>query len=226
MKVHLALTSANKKTGPIPVSTSEQSSCPSTCAWYDKGCYAKYGPLGMHWRKVKERGLTWLRFCKEVSFFPRGQLWRHNQAGDLPGNNTRISVSMLRQLVQANKGRRGFTYTHKPVLDNEGNRQAVAEANREGFTINLSADNLPHADSLANLGIAPVCVVLPSNAPTKLKTPEGRHVIACPAEYVDRMTCASCGLCAIVSRKSIIGFRAHGTASKTVSQRASLNVVE
>ena len=230
MLVQLSRVSSNKKTGPIPVSTTERGSCPDTCAWYEKGCYAKYGPLGMHWGKVPERGVVWKEFVQAIRKLPKHILWRHNQAGDLPGKNRRINLSMLRQLISANKGKRGFTYTHKPVLGSakyvRENQEAIAESNKEGFTINLSADNLAHADTLAGLGIAPVCTVLPHDAPLKLRTPEGRHVIVCPAEYRDEVTCATCELCAIASRKAIIGFRAHGTARKTVSQRASLPVVE
>jgi hypothetical protein len=225
LRVHLSAKSQNKKTGPIPVSTTERDSCPSSCAWYEKGCYAKYGPLGLHWRKVVERGMTWLAFCKEIAKLPMGQVWRHNQAGDLPGKNKRIAFKALTQLVKANKGKRGFTYTHKP-MNVPGNRTAVRYANKNGFVINLSADNLKHADELANLNIAPVCTVLPSDAPLKSFTPEGRHVIVCPAEYRDEVNCGNCQLCGVSGRKSIIGFRAHGTASKTVSSRASLNIVE
>lgn len=230
MRIHLALSSGNRKTGPIPVSITEQKSCPDTCSWYEKGCYAKYSFLGKYWKAVARKGFYWARFCKEISFLKDGQLWRHNQAGDLPGVNRKISFKMMRQLIKANKGKRGFTYTHKPVLDNtklcKDNRKIIKEANKNGFTINLSADDLAQADKLASLNVAPVCVVLPSDAPQKLKTAEGRHVIACPAEYREEMSCATCGLCAIVSRKSIIGFRAHGTAAKSVSKRASLNIVE
>jgi len=95
MHVTLNLKSGNRKVGKIPVSTTEASSCPSSCplaspegAGVSKGadCYAASGPLGMHWRKIGEggRGDQWDFFCKAVAKFPEGQLWRHNQAGDLP----------------------------------------------------------------------------------------------------------------------------------------------
>jgi len=228
MFVHLTPASANKKTGPIPVSTTEEASCPTSCSWYGKGCYAKYGPLALHWRKVPERGMTWANFCKAIKALPRGILWRHNQAGDLPGKNKRINLKELLTLVSANKGKRGFTYTHKP-MDVADNRYAVRLANAEGFTVNLSADNIEQADSFVELGIAPVCVVLPASAESQASflTPKGNRVVVCPAARngID-MNCQKCQLCAIPSRKSIIGFPAHGTAAKTVSQRASLNVVE
>ena len=44
-------------------------------------------------------------------------------------------------------------------------------------------------------------------------TPEGRHVSICPASVRDDVSCATCGVCAIVSRRTIIGFPAHGTGT-------------
>jgi len=77
----------------------------------------------------------------------------------------------LAQLVEANQGKRGFTYSHKPATG--ANREAVAAANKAGFTINLSANNLSHADELAAHEIAPVVVVLPANVQgnAKVHTP-------------------------------------------------------
>lgn len=85
-------------------------------------------------------------------------LWRHNQAGDLPGENDTIDLVALAQLAEANVGKRGFTYTHKPMTAD--NAAAVKQANARGFTINLSADNLSEADDLAEMQVGPVVVVL------------------------------------------------------------------
>ena len=140
-RVHLTLVSRNVKTGPIPVSTTTAETCPDNCPFKAKGCYAKGGPLAIHWRKVTEgkSGMEWDSFCWSIHRLPEGQLWRHNQAGDLPGLNDDLDTIALGQLVQANKGKRGFTYTHKP-LDSEHERLAVANANRNGFTVNLYRD--------------------------------------------------------------------------------------
>jgi len=144
-------------------------------------------------------------------------------------------------------GRRGFTYTHKPVLDNAENAAAVAAANAGGFTINLSADNLAHADQLADLNIAPVAVVLPAEFERKssgrgkarvwtetlsdyrarvrdLKTPAGRYVPVCPATYRDDMTCERCQLCASnKAGRPPVGFPAHGASKRKASNIASGN---
>lgn len=222
MKFHLVLASGNSKTGPIPVSTTSSDTCPSDCPLQGKGCYAEHGPLGFHWNKVNrgERGLDFASFIELVSALPRRQLWRHNQAGDLPGLDNRIDAEMLRTLVAANRGKNGFTYTHKPMT--KENMALVKESVRAGFTINLSADHLEDADELAELCIAPVVVVLPHDAPQTQRTPAGRTVIVCPAQIDDaNMNCARCGLCAIAGRKSIVGFKAHGTRARRVSIMAA-----
>ena len=89
---HLSRVSSNSKVGPIPVSTTEASTCPPSCPFIDAGCYAKTGPVSWHWKKVTNglRGDTFKEFLGKIKALPKGQLWRHNQAGDLPGSNERL----------------------------------------------------------------------------------------------------------------------------------------
>lgn len=220
MLTHLTRISANAKTGPIPVSTSSADTCPPSCPFRAAGCYAKSGPLALHWSKITSggRGLNWESFCDEISRLPRGQLWRHNQAGDLPGEGEYIDASALGQLTRANHNRKGWTYTHK--YGTESNREAIRSANAKGFTVNLSANSLAHADELAAHDCGPVCVVLPSNQTQNTMTPGGRKVVICPATQRQDVTCATCGLCQ-KQRGAIVGFPAHGTAHKKVSALVS-----
>jgi len=219
---HLTRVSANAKTGPIPVSTSSADTCPPSCPFKSQGCYAKSGPLALHWAKVTSggRGMDWQTFCEAIADLPRGSLWRHNQAGDLPGIGEYVDASALGKLTKANQGRRGFTYTHKHAT--ESNREAIRSANANGFTVNLSANTLAHADELAETQCGPVVVVLPSDQVTNTTTPAGRKVVICPATVRDDVTCASCGLCQR-QRSAIIGFPAHGTGKRKASFVASSN---
>jgi hypothetical protein len=212
MQVHLTLKSANAKTGAIPVSTSSRESCPDTCPLRKAGCYADAGPLALHWNAVTEqqRGTDWQSFCDSIAALPEGQLWRHNQAGDLPHRAGRIDSAALDLLVAANHGKRGFTYTHH---DASLNADLLAAANIDGFTVNLSANDLHHADLLADSGL-PVVAVLPIEQTTNTKTPAGRAVVVCPATVRDDVSCATCQLCARADRAVIIGFPAHGTSAK------------
>jgi len=214
-QVHLTLRSSNRKVGPIPVSTTTAKTCPDACPFKKNSCYADGGPLAMHWRKVTdgERGADWYDFCAQIEALPNRQFWRHNQAGDLPGDGDTLNLLQLATLVDANKGKRGFTYTHKP-LGNLTEQFAVRNANDLGFTINLSANNLAHADELADLNIGPVTVVLPADQITNTFTPARRPVVICPAVMHDDVSCATCKLCAVADRKVIVGFPAHGSSKR------------
>jgi hypothetical protein len=236
--VALTLKSRNSKVGPMPVSTSTAHTCPDACPLKANGCYAEAGPLGMYWRAVTKAGdsatgslktqrgevtpHTWDSFCDTIATLPEGTLWRHNQAGDLPGLGDKIDEAALTELVDANAGKRGFTYTHKPIT-NAHNAHAIADANAKGFTINLSANTLAEADTLADASIAPVVVVLSDtvhgNVP--ISTPAGRKVAVCPATYREDVSCASCGLCQRQDRKVIVGFPAHGASHKRASKVAN-----
>ena len=227
----LTQVSGNDKTGPIPVSTSAEYFCPAACPLKAGGCYANAGPLNFHWKKVTDgvRGVPWDQFLHQVMALWPGQLWRHNQAGDLVGQDNEIDRAALRQLTAASKGKRGWTYTHYPMWSKH-NQAAVAEANAGGFVVNLSADDTVAADILMRLEIAPVVTILPADAPRFSVTADGHHVIACPHEETG-VTCANCGLCALPLAKRkrktakgwryfIIGFRAHGSQKRRANQIA------
>jgi hypothetical protein len=158
--------------------------------------------------------MAWSEFCDVIAGLPAGQLWRMNQAGDLPGIGESVDPIALGQLVKANTGRRGFTYTHKHSSDA---LYWVKQANTWGFTVNLSANDLAHADQLHSTGAGPVVVVLPIDAPQQTITPAGHKVITCPATYRDDVSCATCQLCQR-QRETIIGFPAHGTGKAKVER--------
>jgi hypothetical protein len=173
----------------------------------------------MHWRAVTngDRGDTWPVFVSKIAALPDGQLWRHNQAGDLPGADSKIDRKALLALAQANTGKRGFTYTHKPM--NKANVATVTMVNSLGFTVNLSANTLADADRLADTKAGPVVVVLDAAEGIRhtVTTPAGRTVETCPATYRDDVSCATCQLCQRVDRKVIVGFPAHGVSKKAAA---------
>lgn len=235
MRFHLSLVSGNKKTGPIPVSTTEKDSCPDVCPLKTIGCYAKSGPLNLHWTKLSNgiyKGLSLKEFVAKIKSFHIGQLWRHNQAGDLPGINNKIDSAALKEIVSANRGRKGFTYTHKPVLQGQTdletvveNQAAILHANQNGFTVNLSANSVSHADKLMALGIAPVITIVHSEQKKNFLTPGGNRVLICPATTHDNVSCSRCGLCQRSKRDYIIGFPAHSISYKRVNQIVTNNTI-
>lgn len=228
MSVSLTAISQNQKTGPIPVSTSSKNTCPDSCPFKSNGCYAGHGPINIHWNHVTKgtRGDSFEDFCKKIKKLRKGQLWRHNQAGDLEGENLLIDFDKLKLLVAANKGRCGFTYTHKPVLIEdiksnltleekqsivENNRAAIKFANENGFTINLSGNNIEHAKKLAAINIGPVVSAVHKDAITN------NDFVVCPATNRDNVSCSTCGLCQ-KNHKKIVGFPVHGIQHKKAAE--------
>jgi len=241
-KYHFNPESGNQKTGPIPVTTTSSDSCPATCPFKDKGCYAKYGNLAMHWRALdngKKSALSLEELCGAIKGLKFGQLWRHNQAGDLPqsglsaGQDRVIHWPSLEKIIAANKGRRGFTYTHYPVLPEsdidwraQDNQKIILTALSKGFTINISCETPEQADKVIALGM-PAVLVVPEDSPNTWHTPAGNLVKTCPATLYDNVDCKSCGLCQkqhLVGRggvkrpRHIVAFPPHGSAAKTVSR--------
>jgi hypothetical protein len=221
LRVTWARKSQNTKTGPIPVSMTSQATCPPSCSFYGAGCYAEHHWLGKSWEKTPEKGLTWDAFCAEVEKLPIGQLWRHNQAGDLPGVGERVDRALLFQLVKANQGKRGFTYTHKKSL---AALDAVADANAIGFTVNVSCDSLEEVDALrATWPALPLVVTIGTDEQrATFLTPAGNRVTVCPAQTRDEVTCSSCKLCSVARRQTVVAFKAHGQSKRKVSELVQL----
>ena len=215
---HLTPITTNRKTGPIPTSTSGRETCPKECPF----CYALFGPQRLHWDKVSsgERGVSWIEFCRKIRRLARHVYWRHNVSGDLPHELGEIIWHAMVRLVQANKGKHGWTYTHhKPTPHNV---RVVKYCNDNGFTVNWSADNATLADGLAYYG--PVAVLMPTGTPKVSYTPQGNKVIMCPAEWhgtkSGKVTCQTCHLCTEAQREYMIGFFPHGTRKKTAQEFA------
>lgn len=216
MHYHFIQASSNRKTGPIPQTYTSRESCPPSCAHYRADCYAEDFYTRLTWDKVPARGTDIDGLTKAINRLPKGQLWRHNVAGDLPGEGETIDAAALGEIVRANRGRKGFTYTHKHSPDAI---KWAQHATQWGFTVNLSADDAGHADELSAHGL-PVVVIVPMDTPKHSATPQGRPVLICPAQTTEHMTCALCALCQRPDRRQIIGFRAHGTRAKQADRLA------
>ena len=239
--VNLTVKSRNQKVGPVPVSTSGKHTCPDACPLKANGsCYATGGPLSLFWDKVtkEEAGVPYDEFVQQIADLPDNQFFRHNQAGDLEPSKRHpdtIDAPKLVKLVEAAKVKQGFTFTHYDVIKNPVNEFAVHAANKNGFTINLSGNNVFHADELAKTNCGPVVSVLPLEYQRQGKgkefseslddykarladlpktTPAGNRIVICPATYSENMSCNDCRLCAKANRKTIVGFPAHGRSKR------------
>ena len=216
--VQFTAVSGNGKTGPIPVTRTQSSTCPSGCPFV-KTCYANYGPGAWHWKKLDDgrTGISWDDLLLHVTKHWKGQLWRHNEAGVLPHSNGTINRKMMKGLIKANRGKKGFTYTHHVI--NEANLTTLREAIAGGFTINVSCESIEQVDAARRLGLPAVLVVAKHEAPLKgAMTPDGHPLRRCPAETTN-ITCSNCGICAKPDRQTVIVFTTHGPGTKKVHAR-------
>jgi hypothetical protein len=219
-RVTITKVSGNGKTGPITTTRTERGSCPTTCPFYNAGCYATLGRERMQWDRLnrKETGVNWDEFVSQIRrIVPNGVLWRHNTAGDLPHNDGQIDYLKLKQLINANKNRRGFTYSHHIL--NDHNVIALQNANGMGFTVNVSCESVDDADRVMSEHNIPAVAVVHSEEKRRFfTTTNGRKVITCPAAlHPGKVTCATCGLCQLADRKFVIAFPAHGASKRKVN---------
>ncbi len=216
LRFHLTLKSANTKTGPIPVTTSIRATCPPTCPFLLNGCYGDGYHLSMHWDAVSrgERGLPWPQFLAAIAELPIGQLWRHNQAGDLFKPGTVTGKTALMALVEANRGRRGFTYSHHKRTP--ATVQAFKAATANGFTVNASCETVTQADAAIGNGLRAVFVVSAAENRVAWDTPDGNRAVLCPAQRLEGINCAKCQLCQSRPQNIAIAFKAHGNGKAKV----------
>lgn len=209
--------SANGKVGHIPTTTSTRDTCPPVCPLAGAGgCYADSGYYTrMNWDHVDNgtRGKGWDNFVSELRKLGKGKLWRHNVAGDLQGTDDVINGPALWEIVSANQGKRGFTYTH--YTPSGENLEYIEGANRAGFTVNISTNTVTDALEIAKQTAAPIVTIVPPSFWDNGNRVD--NVLRCPAETSDKVQCATCKLCAVSERKDIIAFTVHG-ARKAAAQ--------
>lgn len=209
-KYSFTIQSSNKKTGPIPVTRTDKTSCAPGCAFLNQGCYAQSGPTNIHWTRLTNgTGYNLDEFCQSIRSLKKGKLWRHNEAGDLPHIAGVIDQESLQKITLANMGRKGFTYTHHEL--NKENILSLQMANDHGFTVNVSCETLDQVKVAHEHRLPAVIVVVPDYWQGKkiVKHSCGTTMVRCPAETMT-INCNECRLCQNKNRHSVVGFTAHG----------------
>jgi len=211
--------SGNSKIGAMPCTNSDMRTCPTSCALKDNGCYASSGYYTrLNWLKVTDgsRGSNWSNLCADIKSLNNEQIWRMNVSGDLPHNDQVIDADKMALLIDANKEKRGFTYTHHD-MSIANNRATIKRANKKGFIVNLSSDNVKDADRLKALNIAPIVTIVPAHITSNFTSEGGNKVVICPAAIKDHITCLDCKMCAVKDRQTIIAFPAHGAGKSKIT---------
>ena len=215
MTLKYSLSTGNSKTGAMLLVRSPRSTCPDSCGLKGNGCYAFNFPIAMHWLKQDTVGVDFATVLYAVRTLPKKALWRLFEAGDFEPSSENpelISPSQVVSLLAANNGKRGFGYTHYPVLPN---LEVLQLMNSSGLTINASADSLEQAKLYFELGL-PTTLVVAEKTPKDV-TVDGVRVVVCPNQSTpSKPTCLQCQMCQKPDRDYVIGFRAHGTKKRKI----------
>lgn len=215
MTLKYSLSAGNSKTGAMLLVRSPRSTCPESCGLKGNGCYAENFPLALHWLKQDTVGVDFATVLYAVRTLPKKALWRLFEAGDFEPSSENpelISSQQVISLIAANNGKRGFGYTHYPVLPNLETLQLM---NASGLTINVSADSFEQAEVYFSLGL-PTVVVVAENFPKDIVV-DGVRVVVCPNQSTpSKPTCLQCQMCQKPDRDYVIGFRAHGTKKRKI----------
>lgn len=225
---------SNEKTGPIAALKTSMNTCPDSCQWKENGCYAKYGPIVIHWRKLHLVGINFETVCKNIRRLVRGEYLRLFEAGDCPGDGKyTLYKKACIELSKSCKHLIAFGYSH--YRPNKNNLPIFKEMNKN-CTVNLSADNLTIADKYFKTGL-PVVAIIPKDSPNVFYTEDGNKVIKCPhAQILERdakghptrrkvKNCMNCAkgsgkgpLCFWQDRDFIVGFEPHGSGAKYLNE--------
>jgi len=222
LRFHLTLRSSNVKTGPIPVSSSPRQTCAPSCPFLNNGCYGENHGLNFHWNAVSDgsRGVSAPEFFRLIAALLPGQFWRHDQVGDFPHTLGRISRRFIKGLIAANKGKKGYTFSHHDLKLGE-NLSLLKSANRQGLTVNISTETEAAADSAIAAGLPAVLTVSSTEKRITWQTAAGNRVVTCPSQRVEDLTCMVCELCHKRPSKLIIAFVAHGSGKNKVNAAIS-----
>jgi hypothetical protein len=218
----------NAKTGHVSATYASQSSCPSSCPFRRRGCYAEYGPLGMTTTRLNASGEEDPEAIARQEAFAIDRLTgdhplRLHVVGDcLSAGAARILAAAVARYRKRGPFRRKnhvWTYTHA--------WRKVARKAWGEVSVLASVENAADAAVAHRKGYA-VAVVVPE-FPTERAFPlEGTslHVIPCPWQ-TRGVQCRDCRLCWDDQRlhKSglCIGFTPHGQGKKAIAQTMKEN---
>lgn len=226
--------SNNAKLGKAAVTIVARQSCPDSCAFKEKGCYAEHDNNRIAWDRITagalDKGPLELAAAEAdaIDRLPADRDLRLHVAGDsTTAEGTRlIAAAAWRYMERARLNGltvRVWAYTH-----------AWREVPRKAWgrvSVLASCETVADIAQARLLGYA-AALVVPEFATASAVTIEGEKVIPCPQQSRDR-TCTDCRLCfddrRLVGSRLTIGFALHGGGTRkavvALSRRRALPVV-
>ena len=198
--------SRNDKTGPCSNLYAPLTTCPNTCPFKARGCYARNGRAGLHARRCTETeaGYTQLEMAQHEADKIRslsGKLpLRLHVSGDFFDAQCAAIIDSAAGEYTAKRGQAVWAYTHT--------WRVIPRATFKNISILASVEDMASAKEAKKTGYA-VAIVIPTDTKSK-------EVTICP--HITRGTpCVSCKLCLHADKlKKPIAFYPHGAQRKSV----------
>lgn len=180
--------------------------CPTTCALYDAGCYARGRIFGIAAKNGRETGGDYGALLALVDTMPHGYVLRLNVSGDFLTANGTPDYAYIAAANGVHSARPDVTiiaYTHAWRTLSPG---------MFTFVVNASCDGPDDVVEARAAGWS--TVVVDTNAEDTLigGTLAGSRVVQCPAQ-TRGLTCDQCRLCGR-ERPSTVAFAAHGGGAR------------
>jgi len=206
--------SQNSKTGEVSVTYAPIQSCPETCPFLDKGCYAQSGHTSFTLNRLnknarlkkKTRPIDIAREeAKQIRTLSGDRNLRLHIVGDAKTPKAAEILSRAAKDHSSKADKKVWTYTH-----------AWKEIPRKKWgkiSVLASCETIDECKDAMKRGYAASIVRLkPFNHSFEW---DGVQMTACPALVNDNTKCDSCGLClkdqSLLKKKKVICFFPHGS---------------
>lgn len=209
----LMTASRNRKTGPVAVTHVSKATCPTTCPFYQNGCYADYGHQRYTTNRLNQQTDP-IKASRQEATAIRAQAKR----GALP---LRLHVvgDFIPQTAQevADAARHYRAKSSQPVWGYTHRWSEIPARTFDGLAILASVETPEQAQQAYLQGYAPALVVERHPQDGRAYEQNGLRMVPCPEQTRGR-TCNECRLCwdteRLRARRIVVLFALHGTGKK------------
>lgn len=203
---------------------STKASCSNKCPWFEAGCYALTGRVGMVNNKLNDNASPHEVTLDEVSSIneswggekiPQGQCLRLHVSGDCKNSkDVEFLASACNNWIKRG-GDKVWSYTHF--------WRKVPRKSWGKVSILASVESYKDAKLAIKKSYAPAIVVpkFPNNKKSFVKNEI--KFIPCPAQTFEKVTCLDCRLCfdvdKLLERNCGIAFESHGVQKNSINKK-------
>lgn len=201
--------SQNRKTGPVSATYASQATCPTTCPFRGSGCYAESGPTAIITRRLSRSTAGQIEVARQEAAAIRGLSGTRPLRIHVVGDCATDEAAKIVAAAAADHAAPSWTYTHAWAT--------VARASWGETSVVASCETTDEIRAAHARGYA-TCIVVARHPSRKVYEIDGCKIVPCPAESVEGVTCATCGICTrdtkIREKGLTVGFAAHGSGTK------------